>query len=136
MDVYELKILEDGQVMVKRVTDETLVHRDIRHPGTDITDLPLEIQNTINDVWTQEVIDAYLASLPEPEIIIPPTYREMRAKEYEKLSEEETFYTSTGDFLDAIVDFLATEFPAALEHPKLGGLIAAVQKIKTDIPKD
>ena len=40
-------------------------HRHVRNPNDDLTDLPQNIQDTINAYWTQEVRDAYSSIIEE-----------------------------------------------------------------------
>lgn len=47
------KITEDGNVLSEGH------HREVRVPNQDITDLPQNVQDTINAYWTQDVIDAW-----------------------------------------------------------------------------
>lgn len=62
-----IDIKEMGQVSLRkttRITDDGVLiseahHREVRVPDQDITDLPQNIQNTINAFWTQDVIDAW-----------------------------------------------------------------------------
>jgi hypothetical protein len=62
-----IDIKELGQVSLRkttRVTDDRTViseshHREVRVPNQDITDLPQNVQDTINAYWTQDVIDAW-----------------------------------------------------------------------------
>lgn len=63
-------------------------------------------------------------------------YREKRAEEYKKLSLEQTFETTVGDVLDALIDFLKVELPNARKHSKLGEIISRIETIKQEIPKD
>lgn len=42
-------------------------HRHIRFPGDDVSNECAEFQAVAAALWTQEVIDTYIGSLPEPE---------------------------------------------------------------------
>lgn len=63
----ELKSL--GQVQLKKTT--TILedgvelsqshHREIRYPGDDVSDLPVNISSSINAYWTPEVIETWQA---------------------------------------------------------------------------
>lgn len=34
-------------------------HREVKQPGDDLSDLPQNIQDTINTYWTEEIIENY-----------------------------------------------------------------------------
>tara|TARA_Y100000004_G_scaffold6590_1_gene7490 strand:+ start:780 stop:1031 length:252 start_codon:yes stop_codon:yes gene_type:complete len=42
-------------------------HRHVRSPGDDVSEDCAELQSVATALWTQEVIDAYQASIAEPE---------------------------------------------------------------------
>ena len=64
----KLEITEQGKVMLRKTTriieDGNILsenhHREMRYPNDDITDLPQNIQDTINAFWTQDVKDAWV----------------------------------------------------------------------------
>ena len=45
-------------------------HRHVKTPGEDVTGECERVQAVAAAVWTQECIDAYQASLPQPEPVI------------------------------------------------------------------
>ena len=56
------RIMEDGTELTKTY------HRNSLTPDQDLTDVPEKVVAICNTAWTQDVIDAYKASLPkEPE---------------------------------------------------------------------
>jgi len=65
----KIEITEQGKIMLRKTTkiieDGNVLsqshHREMRYPNDDITDLPQNIQDTINAYWTQDVIDAWNA---------------------------------------------------------------------------
>lgn len=61
------RIIEDGNVLSENH------HREMRYPGDDITDLPQNIQDTINAFWTQDVIDAWALIIEEANNNVNPT---------------------------------------------------------------
>jgi len=44
-------------------------HRHVKHPGDDMTDECAEMQAVATALWTQEVIDAYQASIASSEVV-------------------------------------------------------------------
>lgn len=54
------RIMRDGEEVAKTY------HRSSLTPGQDLTGVPQNVVDICNVVWTQEVIDAYIASLPAP----------------------------------------------------------------------
>jgi hypothetical protein len=62
------RILRDGEEITKTY------HRSSLTPGQDLTDVPQNVADICNLVWTQEVIDAYEAQLAAntPTVIAPP----------------------------------------------------------------
>ena len=44
-------------------------HRSVFSPGADLTEAPAEVQAIAGVLWTPEVIDAYEASIAEPEVL-------------------------------------------------------------------
>ena len=54
-----IRIIEDGNIISQSF------HRYVLHPGQDVADQPANVQAIANVVWTQEVIDAYNASVEE-----------------------------------------------------------------------
>ena len=63
------QVREDRQI-IDDSTDEIKVrgnwHRYTLNPGIDISDQPAEIQSLCNSAWTQEIKDAFSASLKPP----------------------------------------------------------------------
>lgn len=63
----KIEIGELGQVSLRKTTrilDNGSViseshHREVRTPDQDISDLPQNVQDTINAFWTQDVKDAW-----------------------------------------------------------------------------
>ena len=47
-------------------------HRHVVSPGDDVSTEPAEVQAVAGALWTSEVVDSYLASLPEEEIEAEP----------------------------------------------------------------
>lgn len=70
--IDKMEILENGKIQVREATiiekDGVEIHRSfhrhIVYPGQDLTDQDPKVVAVANSIWTQEVIDAYLASLP------------------------------------------------------------------------
>ena len=54
-----IRVLEDGEVL------SSAYHRHVLQPGDDLTDEDPKVVAIANAVWTQEVIDAYQASIAE-----------------------------------------------------------------------
>lgn len=73
--VDKIEVLESGKLQIREANiierDGTEVtrtfHRYILNPGDDVTAEEQRVQDVAATVWTQEVIDAYLASLPVPD---------------------------------------------------------------------
>lgn len=67
-------IEENGVVLYREATrvfrDEVEIaktyHRTRLVPGQDLTGVPQSVVDICNIVWTQDVIDAYIASIPAP----------------------------------------------------------------------
>jgi DNA-binding transcriptional LysR family regulator len=55
------RIMEDGNELSKTF------HRTSLTPGQDLTGIPANVVAHCNVAWTQDVIDAYKASLPKVE---------------------------------------------------------------------
>ena len=55
------RIMEDGTELTKTY------HRSSLTPAQDLTGVPEKVVAICNTAWTQEVIDAYKASLPKVE---------------------------------------------------------------------
>ena len=63
----KIEITEQGKVMLRKtiriIEDGNILsenhHREMRYPNNDITDLPQNLQDTINAFWTQDVKDAW-----------------------------------------------------------------------------
>jgi hypothetical protein len=73
--IDKMEILENGKIQVREATiiekDGVEIHRSfhrhIVYPGQDLTGQDPKVVAVANSIWTQEVIDAYLASLtPDP----------------------------------------------------------------------
>lgn len=84
----QIEITDSGHVQVrtrKVVKDDgvviasNLLERKVINPGDDYSNESAKVQAICSAVHTQEVIDAYLASLPQPE---------EEAEEEEKLADE------------------------------------------------
>jgi len=58
IQIREATIIEEDGIELTRS-----FHRYVLNPGDDISSQPSEIQSISNAVWTQEIIDAYNASL-------------------------------------------------------------------------
>lgn len=62
-----IDIKDDGAVSLRLTTmikeDGVIIseshHREVRVPNDDLTDLPQNIQDTINTYWTEEIIENY-----------------------------------------------------------------------------
>jgi len=69
----KIEITEQGKVMLRKTTrvieDGNILsenhHREMRYPNNDITDLPQNLQDTINAFWTQDVKDAWALIVEE-----------------------------------------------------------------------
>lgn len=76
----KLEITEQGKVSLRRTTriveDGNVLsenhHREMRYPGQDISDLPQNIQDSINAFWTQEIIDAWALIVEEANANVEP----------------------------------------------------------------
>jgi hypothetical protein len=74
--VDKMEILENGKIQVREATiiekDGVEIHRSfhrhIIYPGQDLTGQDPKVVAVANAVWTQEVIDAYLASVQNNDI--------------------------------------------------------------------
>ena len=58
LQVREATVIEEDGVELTRS-----FHRYVLAPGSDLTGQPQEIVDIANAVWTQEIVDAYTASL-------------------------------------------------------------------------
>ena len=73
--IDQITVTENGVVLYREVTrimesDVELAktyHRSSLTPGQDLTDVPEKVVAICNTAWTQDVIDAYKASLPKVE---------------------------------------------------------------------
>lgn len=73
--VDKMEVLENGIIQIRKAniiekdgTEMTRTfHRYVLNPGDDVTSEEQRVQDVAGIVWTQEVIDAYLASLPDPD---------------------------------------------------------------------
>lgn len=90
----QIEITETGHVQVrcrKIVKDDGVViasnvlSRKVISPGEDYSEESAKVQAICSAVHTQEVIDAYLASLPQPEEEV----EEEQAEEEEQVEEQE-----------------------------------------------
>ena len=54
-----VRVREDGEVL------SSAYHRHVLQPGDDLTNEDAKVVAIANAVWTQEVIDAYQASITE-----------------------------------------------------------------------
>jgi len=71
---YKEEILPNQTIQIRTTTvvEEDGVelarnhHRHVVHPGDDVTGEVQEVQDIANALWTDEVIAAYQASLPDP----------------------------------------------------------------------
>ena len=72
IDTIEVK--ENGTLQIRAATkifrDDVLIsqsfHRHCLHPGDDLTNQDTKVVAIANTLWTDDVITAYLASLPQP----------------------------------------------------------------------
>ena len=60
IQVREATVIEEDGVELTRS-----FHRYVLAPGDDISNQPSEVASVANAVWTQEIIDAYQASLEQ-----------------------------------------------------------------------
>ena len=60
LQVREATVIEEDGVELTRS-----FHRYVLVPGSDLTGQPQEIVDIANAVWTQEIVDAYNASMQE-----------------------------------------------------------------------
>lgn len=60
------RIIEDGNVLSENH------HREMRYPDQDISDLPQNIQDTINAFWTQEIKDAWALIVEQANANVEP----------------------------------------------------------------
>lgn len=73
--VDQITVTENGIILYREVTriiEDSVeltktYHRNSLTPAQDLTDVPEKVVAICNTVWTQEVIDAYKASLPKVE---------------------------------------------------------------------
>ena len=71
--VDQITISENGTVLYREATRimedgnqiSQTYHRSSLTPGQDLTGVPANVVAHCNTAWTQEVIDAYKASLPK-----------------------------------------------------------------------
>ena len=71
---YKVEVNENMSVGVRRadivlkdgIEISRTYHRSCFMPGDDISDQTDEVKAVAAAVWTDEVVDAYLASLPQP----------------------------------------------------------------------
>lgn len=71
--IDEITVTENGIVLYREATrvfrDDTKIaetyHRSSLTPGQDLTGVPSNVADICNVVWTQDVIDAYNASLEQ-----------------------------------------------------------------------
>lgn len=70
---YQVEVLEDGQIQVRKATRiykdgveiAKTYHRHVLAPGTDTKDEVKKVKDISAAAWTQDVIDAYEASIAE-----------------------------------------------------------------------
>lgn len=73
----KIEVLENGCIQVREATIvekngqelTRMFHRFVLKPGDDLTGRDQKVQDIANTVWTQEVIDAYQATLADAEIL-------------------------------------------------------------------
>lgn len=78
-EVDEITVSLNGIVMVREVRkvlqDNVAIsegyHRYSLSPGDDISNQPAKVQNICNAVWTEEVVNAYKASMAQATTMIP-----------------------------------------------------------------
>ena len=73
----KIEVIQNGSLQIRHrhaiIDSETgeekaaSFHRHVAHPGDDVTGECERVQAVAAAVWTQECIDAYQASLPQPE---------------------------------------------------------------------
>ena len=76
----KLEITEQGKVSLRkttRIVEDGIVlsenhHREMRYPNDDITDLPQNLQDTINAYWTQDIKDAWALIIEEENENVEP----------------------------------------------------------------
>ncbi len=69
--IDRMEILENGVIQIREITriieDGVIIsrtfHRYVLAPGVDISSEPQKIKDLAGFIWTQDVKDAYLASL-------------------------------------------------------------------------
>lgn len=74
--VDKIEVLESGKIQIREASiierDGTEVtrtfHRYVLNPGDDVTAEEQRVQDVAATVWTQEVIDAYQASIADPDL--------------------------------------------------------------------
>lgn len=72
---YKEEILPNQTIQIRRadivkkdgVEVGRSYHRNVVHPGDDVTGEPAEVQAIANALWTAEVVAAYKASIATPE---------------------------------------------------------------------
>lgn len=73
--IDQITVTENGMILFREVTriieDGNIIsqtyHRSSLVPGQDLTDIPENVVDICNTVWTPEVIDAYNNSITLPE---------------------------------------------------------------------
>ena len=76
----KIEITEQGKVMLRKtiriIEDGNILsenhHREMRYPNNDITDLPQNLQDTINAYWTQDIKDAWALIIEEENENVEP----------------------------------------------------------------
>jgi len=74
--VDKIEILENGTVQVREaniiekdnIEIARTFHRHVLMPGSDLTGQDPKVVAIANAIWTQEVVDTYLASLPQTSV--------------------------------------------------------------------
>jgi hypothetical protein len=72
--IDKIEVVENGTLQVREVTrilkdGEQIAqtyHRWVFAPGSDVSEMPANVQAIASAVWTQEVIDAYNSQIQNP----------------------------------------------------------------------
>jgi cell division FtsZ-interacting protein ZapD len=75
--IDKIEVMENGTLQVREATrilkdGEQIAqtyHRWVFAPGFDVSEMPANVQAIASVVWTQEVIDAYINSQTQTEVI-------------------------------------------------------------------
>lgn len=76
---YKIEIIQDGTIQIRRadifledgVEIARSYHRYTFNPGDNVSDQTTRIQNVCATVWTQDVIDAYIAAQEAEDPAVP-----------------------------------------------------------------